>query len=792
MHQPKNTKILTFTIPYSQTSDPQYPAQNLIELTSQPAGWQSGRFCSYPQEIILQFQSAVNLVKAQFLSHEKKIPSRVEVFVGKGNILDNVQFRKIGYFTFHTNEQSNWQARELKTVSIDENECNFVKLLIHRNYDNKFNPFNQVGFIALRMYGDKQQLLPPASKQKFRTAENPKITDEIAGPTYQIDSKILQHILALEHQKDYAISKEDYNRAKQLKARITELKSYGLQIKDLEDRKKVSIQNEDFDQALQLKDQIQNLKKECGVIDDNGNEIRPDIRHIRAQEFSEASRQPSQHDQSGQMPIQEIINEEQREEREERDERQDRPEDVLAGLNERLEQIDQTQQSQENIEPERAVDKTIIEKPRQINYDDMVIPAIANKNKPPEQENPNDKTTVEELTPEQQKLADPYIPIFGLEFCQKFFSKDWNSREKGLNQLIDTLKNSKEQIKNSEQMFSYGLLLVNRGLNDKVDKVLNLSLILMQQLLIRLKPKQINEESPIILDNIMLVLMDKLGDINERNKEECKKIIMLLAESGVMTTVGVVNHLIKGVTTKPSLQISSTRHIQSRLMLIYQLLQKYKINNDRIPYNLVMETAIKYLDHQAEQVRTTAIYIITEAYKYQPDKVRESLRGIRPAQMQILEELFFKIDRGNPIFSEEKQAAPKKKKQQQNQNNEFPVTTTCEFCGIEDKTLTNQNTRDLHLWKDCVMLTVCQSCAQVTEISDLANHMLDECEFKREYRQCEMCGCALKEFELKEHQDSKTCNKSGVSCPLCFQTIGVSWKVHLATCSKQERNKKKG
>ena len=47
--------------------------------------------------------------------------------------------------------------------------------------------------------------------------------------------------------------------------------------------------------------------------------------------------------------------------------------------------------------------------------------------------------------------------------------------------------------------------------------------------------------------------MDKLGDINERNKEECKKIIMLLADSGVMTTVGVVNHLIKGVTTKPSL-----------------------------------------------------------------------------------------------------------------------------------------------------------------------------------------------------------------------------------------------
>lgn len=35
-------------------------------------------------------------------------------------------------------------------------------------------------------------------------------------------------------------------------------------------------------------------------------------------------------------------------------------------------------------------------------------------------------------------------------------------------------------------------------------------------------------------------------------------------------------------------------------MLIYNLIQKYKINNERIPYNPVMEMALKHLDHQAE------------------------------------------------------------------------------------------------------------------------------------------------------------------------------------------------
>lgn len=47
----------------------------------------------------------------QILAHEKKIPSKIEVFVGRqiGKMgFENVQFKKIGYFTFHSNEQSNW------------------------------------------------------------------------------------------------------------------------------------------------------------------------------------------------------------------------------------------------------------------------------------------------------------------------------------------------------------------------------------------------------------------------------------------------------------------------------------------------------------------------------------------------------------------------------------------------------------------------------------------------------------------------------------------------------------
>lgn len=43
-------------------------------------GWTSQRFCVYPQSIIIQFPSRVRAKKLEFLFHEKKIPSRVELF----------------------------------------------------------------------------------------------------------------------------------------------------------------------------------------------------------------------------------------------------------------------------------------------------------------------------------------------------------------------------------------------------------------------------------------------------------------------------------------------------------------------------------------------------------------------------------------------------------------------------------------------------------------------------------------------------------------------------------------
>ena len=58
----------------------------------------------------------------------------------------------MGKFSLKDNAASNYKARELKTVYIDCT-CQYLKLLLERAHTNKFNLFNQVGFIQINCFG---------------------------------------------------------------------------------------------------------------------------------------------------------------------------------------------------------------------------------------------------------------------------------------------------------------------------------------------------------------------------------------------------------------------------------------------------------------------------------------------------------------------------------------------------------------------------------------------------------------------------------------------------------------
>lgn len=143
------------------------------------------RFCEYPQEIGLAFvDGVVSISQIQLLSHQSKITTRIELFMGVGADYMHASFTRLGYLSLDSNERSDYkvrvvttavlhflwssenpsipwvhwviatdkskqalslhvQARELKSVYIKA-RGSFFKLIIHKCYINPLNLFNQV------------------------------------------------------------------------------------------------------------------------------------------------------------------------------------------------------------------------------------------------------------------------------------------------------------------------------------------------------------------------------------------------------------------------------------------------------------------------------------------------------------------------------------------------------------------------------------------------------------------------------------------------------------------------
>ena len=70
----------------------------------------------------------------------------------------------MGSIRFDDNEKSEYQARELKSVYVEQS-CLLMKLVIWGCHWNKSNIFNQAGIIALNVLGEMFALPNPIPDQ---------------------------------------------------------------------------------------------------------------------------------------------------------------------------------------------------------------------------------------------------------------------------------------------------------------------------------------------------------------------------------------------------------------------------------------------------------------------------------------------------------------------------------------------------------------------------------------------------------------------------------------------------
>ena len=253
-----STSKIKFRIIACTGEDPEYPATELLNQSPQSKGWQSPRFCDYPQELTLQFMAPVKIKQIQFLSHQCKISSKIELFAFMPDlnaVMPNTDFKwkKLGYLSLDPNERSNFQARELKSVFLDSPAL-YMKVVFHKCHLNRYNLFNQVGLIALSAYGE-----PLASNHVEKPSKAQQKYDKIEYQT-QFDEHSLQRLKELEDAKDRAVKSEDFEEAKRIKEAIERLKHIGAQLQHLEERKTIAIQNEDYDAAKVIKEEIERLR----------------------------------------------------------------------------------------------------------------------------------------------------------------------------------------------------------------------------------------------------------------------------------------------------------------------------------------------------------------------------------------------------------------------------------------------------------------------------------------------------------------------------------------------------
>jgi hypothetical protein len=76
----------------------------------------------------------------------------------------------------------------------------------------------------------------------------------------------------------------------------------------------------------------------------------------------------------------------------------------------------------------------------------------------------------------------------------------------------------------------------------------------------------------------------------------------------------------------------------------------------------------------------------------------------------------------------------------------------CRFCGKQDEGFVDEDTLDIHYWKDCAMLITCPQCGQTIEITCLNQHLLNECEVK-DMSECNRCNEAIPNEEFEQHAE---------------------------------------
>ncbi|XP_016808328.2 centrosomal protein of 104 kDa isoform X6 [Pan troglodytes] len=733
-----------FVVVSSSGHEDGFSARELMIHAPTVSGWRSPRFCQFPQEIVLQMVERCRIRKLQLLAHQYMISSKIEFYISESlpeyfAPYQAERFRRLGYVSLCDNEKTGCKARELKSVYVDA-VGQFLKLIFHQNHVNKYNIYNQVALVAINIIGD-----PADFSDESNTASREKLIDHYLG--HNSEDPALEGTYA--RKSDYISPLDDLAFDMYQDPEVAQI------IRKLDERKREAVQKERYDYAKKLKQAIADLQK----VGERLGRYEVEKRCAVEKEDYDLAKEKKQ-----QM------------------------EQYRAEVYEQLEL-----HSLLDAELHSAVDP--------------LLPATD---------------------------PHPKINVAGA-YC-----KTWSYREDALLALSKKLMEMpvgtpKEDLKNTLRA---SVFLVRRAIKDIVTSVFQASLKLLKMIITQYIPKHklSKLETAHCVERTIPVLLTRTGDSSARLRVTAANFIQEMALFKEVTSLQIIpSYLVQPLKANSSVHLA-----MSQMGLLARLLKDLGTGSSGFTIDNVMKFSVSALEHRVYEVRETAVRIILDMYRQHQASILEYLppddsNTRRNILYKTIFEGFAKID-GRPTDAEMRarrkaatEEAEKQKKEEikalqgqlaalkeiqaevqekesdavkpKNQDiqggkaapaealgipDEHYLDNLCIFCGERSESFTEEGL-DLHYWKHCLMLTRCDHCKQVVEISSLTEHLLTECDEKDGFGKCYRCSEAVFKEELPRHIKHKDCNpakpeKLANRCPLCHENFSPgdeAWKAHL-------------
>jgi len=834
---------IKFRIAFSTGSDPEFPAEELNIHSPQTKGWQSPPFCPYPQEIGLALiPGLVQLSQLQILSHESKIATKIDVYVGTGDSYESCDFKRLGHLSLDENERSEFAARELKSVFVGK-QGQFLKLCIHKCHLNRHNIYNQVGIIAINVLGIPVEAgskrIPKISVVPAR-AKHIAPTEDLAFDM-NFDNETAAKIREIHQAKEAAVASEEYELAKELKNAEDHLKHVGVKLAQLEEMKKQAVDHEDYDQAAMIKREIKAMR----------DEIDHETAHLLSGQRSFGK--SSQQDRQQVQPQQQFQPQQQYQQQQQFQQQQFQPQQQQYFPPAQQQYIPPARQQyippaqhqfvQEDERPLPVLEHKINGSPTGSIRGTARSDLLPNED---EEQVPVDPEIIEEALrdvpgledlPEAESLPNSLmsdvrvlIQVFGEYLVRCMYSRQVRLRNAALTKIEMSIGSYQMD---DPTVFSAFCSVIQTSTTDKVANVFVQGVKILELASEKADIGGVLKRHDIIphIEPLMPSIVERLGNNASRIRDCSSSVLLHLAR---LKTVGpgfVSTFVLK--LLRPG-KTMLWRPLLGRLKLIASLLQELGIGDDR---GLTLEPIMQLLlvndalMNPNADVRECAKDVVMQMYDKVGDTVLPYLKDLRPKQMEEYESGFDQIDQKqgkaprardisdkgkptarnsarspggsekSPVRGERQSTSPKigdfkniKVAGDVNTEDE-DEPFTCQFCCRKDPSFT-EDALDMHYWRECPMLSSCPQCEQVIEVSMMNDHLLNECENKDNHKACPRCSEAVHDHHYAQHVKRGNCLpakplKQANRCPLCHKDTkpGVNgWKTHLLSSSGCPKN----